>query len=251
MAAPAQAAENLQTQLMALQRLERMLGIVRPPLFAGPAALSDPEPQVDRIRANVHQMLEDQLPGKAAPATTSRVALTPYVTAVSNDLNMLGREGTELQAYIVAPPPPSAPQSQLALTQMVRTPRAVLPRPLAHRPPTGRLGDAPAAQLQAALPVEARSRRHAREARLRVRAPQMSLRNLRRALVSLRSSWRVSLRASPAARRPRAASLSRRSMRRSAAPLPSSSSRESISPQLSGCRQSWCASYDPCGVLAC
>jgi len=73
---------------------------------------------VDRIRAGVHQMLEDQLPGKTGPSASSRVALLPYVTSITNDLNTLGREGADLQPYIVAPPPPTAPQSQVALTQM-------------------------------------------------------------------------------------------------------------------------------------
>ena len=116
----AQAADSLQAQLAALQRIDRMLGIVRStlvPLFW--ISADSTTLQVDRIRAGVHQMLEDQLPGKTSAASANRVALLPYVTTITTDINTLGREGTELQAYIVAPPPPSAPQSQLALSQMV------------------------------------------------------------------------------------------------------------------------------------
>lgn len=64
-------------------------------------------------------MLEDHLPGKTTTSPSARVAFQPYVTSIANDLTTLGREGGDLQNYIVAPPPPSAPQAQIAATQVV------------------------------------------------------------------------------------------------------------------------------------
>ncbi len=43
--------------------------------------------------------------------------VTPYLKSVFEDLQLLAKNGAEVQPYLVAPPAHNVPQAQLALTQ--------------------------------------------------------------------------------------------------------------------------------------